>query len=108
MEGVQTGDRNCRCRSSLPDNPYVASSRRRVLERLISIIHQGVPRPVLLTGEPGAGKTWLTHRLLPLMTPQWRVVHVGVAGAMDGIEFLRLVGHSLGMAMPDRLGRPGC
>ena len=58
----------------------------------------------MITGEPGAGKTWLLRKLVEGLPSGWRSVHVDVALAMDAIEFLRLMGHSLGVSMPNHLG----
>jgi general secretion pathway protein A len=59
---------------------------------------------VLVTGEPGAGKTWLAERLLDALAHRWCALSVEVTGALDAIEFYRMIGHSLGLTMTDRLG----
>ena len=64
----------------------------------------GPPVPLLITGEPGAGKTWLVRRLVAGLSAGWRPAFVELTSALDGLELLRLVGDELGLAMPDRLG----
>ena len=60
-------DQDLRTRTSqrpqADDSPLAVSSRRRALDRLRAAVEAGQPGPVLITGEPGAGKTWLVHRL---------------------------------------------
>jgi len=71
---------------------------------LRAAVDNGQAGPVLITGEPGAGKTWLTRRLVENLPSGWRSVNVDLASAMDALEFLRLIGHSLGLTIPNRLG----
>src|SRR5579883_1525962 len=80
------------------------SSRRRALERLRDAVRQGTTGPVLITGEPGAGKTWLARRFVEALPWNWRALTVEVSSALDALEFLRLIGHALGLAIPDRQG----
>ena len=80
------------------------SSRRRALERLCDAVRHGKTGPVLITGEPGAGKTWLARRLVEGLPSGWRAVTVEVSSALDALEFLRLIGQALGSTMPDRHG----
>lgn len=56
--------------------------------------------PVLLTGEPGVGKTWVCRRLRDAMPASWRWAAVDLSPAMVEREFLRLVLHSLGLDRP--------
>jgi general secretion pathway protein A len=82
----------------------VASSRRSALDRVRTAVEQGQPGPVLITGEPGAGKTWLAGMLEGELLALWRLVKVDLAVAMDAVDFLRLITEPLGVAVPDRLG----
>src|SRR6516165_8798763 len=82
----------------------LVASRRRALEDLRSAVLVSRPGPLLVTGEPGAGKTWLAARLLDSLAPGWRALNVEVTGALDAIEFHRMIGHSLGLTTSDRLG----
>jgi general secretion pathway protein A len=104
MDGQHCLDKAISQRTDSLMSPRVVSSRRRVLQRLRAGVDNGLAGPVLITGEPGAGKTWLTCRLLEDLPSDWRSVNVDVASAMDALEFLRLIGHSLGLTVPNRLG----
>src|SRR5262249_41580873 len=64
----------------------------------------GPSGPVLITGEPGAGKTWLARKFAEGLPAGWRSVEVEMTSSLDGLEMLRLVGDGLGLEMPDRLG----
>jgi type II secretory pathway predicted ATPase ExeA len=80
------------------------SSRRGALERLSAAVRDGRNGPVLLTGEPGAGKTWLADRLEDGLPAGWRALSVELTSVLDALEFLRLVADALGLPMTDRLG----
>jgi type II secretory pathway predicted ATPase ExeA len=91
-------------RSPIDADRFAVSSRRRALDRLRGAFRGGPIGPVLITGEPGAGKTWLVRRLVEGLPAGWRPASVELSTALDGLELLRLVGDGLGLAMPDRLG----
>ena len=91
-------------RSPVDADRFAVSSRRRALDRLRGAFRGGPIGPVLITGEPGAGKTWLVRRLVEGLPAGWRPASVELSTALDGLELLRLVGDGLGLAMPDRLG----
>jgi general secretion pathway protein A len=80
------------------------SSRRRALARLLAAVENGPVGPVLMTGEPGAGKSWQARQLATLLPDQWRTVFVDLATAMNAFDFLRLIGHGLGVAVSDGSG----
>ncbi len=80
------------------------SSRRDALERLRSSIGRDEPALVLLTGEPGTGKTWLWRRLVQELPTTWRGLSVDMSEALDALDFLRLIGRGLGINAADRLG----
>ncbi|MFI5457381.1 MAG: ExeA family protein [Isosphaerales bacterium] len=86
------------------DAQHAASSRGRALERVRAAVENGQAGPVLITGEPGAGKTWHAHRLAALLPDDWRTLFVDLARAMNALDFLRLVGHALGVSVTNRLG----
>ena len=73
------------------DSPLAVSSRRRALDRLRAAVEAGRPSPVLITGEPGAGKTWLAR---PASLAMLRAVavdrDVDLTTAMNALDFLRL------------------
>jgi type II secretory pathway predicted ATPase ExeA len=104
MEGQPGLDRAPRQRMDSPSFQHFVSSRRRALQRLQADVENGQAGPVLITGEPGVGKTWLLRRLVESLPSGWRSVNVDLSSAMDALEFLRLIGHSLGVAIPNRLG----
>lgn len=79
------------------------SSRRQALEMLRSAAGCGRPRPILLTGESGTGKTWLWRRFTRELPASWRWLSVEMTGAMEVSEFLELVGHELGITTGGRL-----
>jgi type II secretory pathway predicted ATPase ExeA len=80
------------------------SSRRRALDRLRTAIAGGQSGPILITGEPGAGKTWLTHQLSCILPSTVVSVSVDVTRAMGALDFLQLIGHALGTPFSDSLG----
>ena len=90
--------------------PLAVSSRRRALDRLRAAVEPGGHVPILITGEPGAGKTWLSEQLARSCHPQWRSCRVDLTRAMNALDFLQLIGHSLGMPAGEGLGaaRHGC
>ncbi len=83
---------------------FAVNSRRRALDRLRSATEGGPSGPVLITGEPGAGKSWLARRFAEDLPAGWRSVEVAMTSALDSLDFLRLVGDGLGLELPDRLG----
>ena len=80
------------------------SSRREAMETLRRTLGQGDPSVVLLTGEPGTGKTWLWRQLVRDLPANWRWLAVDMSESLDPLEFLRLISHGLGIRSDDRLG----
>ena len=97
--GVETRQQGARDPARL-----AVSSRRRALERLGAAVRDGRDGPALITGGPGAGKTWLAERLVDQLPAGWRALSVELTSALDALEFLRLVADALGLPMTDRLG----
>jgi general secretion pathway protein A len=91
-------------RSPVDTDRFAVDSRRRALDRLRAFLLGGPTGPVLITGEPGAGKSWLVRRVVEGLPVGWHAAGVELTSALDGLELLRLVGDGLGLAMPDRLG----
>jgi general secretion pathway protein A len=58
----------------------------------------------LITGEGGAGKTWLWTQAVESLPPGWRSISVDLTSSLSAAEFLLLVGHGLGLDIPARLG----
>jgi type II secretory pathway predicted ATPase ExeA len=82
---------------------FVLPSRCGAIERLRAALWSA-QGPALVTGEPGAGKTWLWHRLQSEMATPWRWVCVDQTPATDATEFFRLIGYGLGLTAPSGLG----
>ncbi|GIW86758.1 MAG: hypothetical protein KatS3mg108_1082 [Isosphaeraceae bacterium] len=53
--------------------------------------------PVLLTGEPGSGKSWLARRLITLREPRTRWLWIDVGPDMTPAELLQAILETLGM-----------
>jgi hypothetical protein len=83
----------------------LVASRRRALESLRTATSAIPPRPVLLSGEPGAGKASLIRQFAADAEGHWRVASVDLAAEMNAVEFLRLIGHPLGVSASSRLGK---
>jgi general secretion pathway protein A len=54
--------------------------------------------PLLVTGEPGVGKTWLCRRLQAEMPVAWRWALVDLPPALEPSAFYPLIAHRLGLA----------
>ena len=105
MEGQPFLSRATRPRTDPSSSQPLVSSRRHALQRLRAAANQGQAGPVVVTGEPGAGKTWLLRKMVESLPAGWRSANVDLASAMDAVEFLRLIGHSLGVTIPNPLGQ---
>jgi type II secretory pathway predicted ATPase ExeA len=87
------------------DSPLAVSSRRRALDRLRSALSTCEPgHPILITGEPGAGKTWLANQLVRFLPPSWHKAAVDLTRSMTALDFLQLIGHSARLPLSDSLG----
>ncbi len=78
-------------------------SRRLVLARLRTAVLSHARGPALVTGEPGAGKTWLSRRLVAGLPAGWRSSYVALTASLDALDFLALAGQNLGLAQSDRV-----
>jgi hypothetical protein len=83
----------------------LVASRRHALESLRTAASVHPPRPVLISGEPGAGKASLIHQFVADAQAHWRIARVDLAAEMNAVEFLRLAGHPLGVSASSRLGK---
>jgi general secretion pathway protein A len=57
----------------------------------------------LVTGEPGAGKTWLSRQLVAELPAGWQSSYVALTSSLDAIDFLALAGDELGVAQSNRI-----
>ncbi|AMV38292.1 ATP-binding protein [Planctomyces sp. SH-PL62] len=76
------------------------ASRRAALESLGSTLldASGSAPVLLLTGEAGAGKTWVRGRLVERLPEGWRAAVVEVSPTLDAVDFLTLAAARLGAA----------
>lgn len=61
---------------------------------------------MLVTGEPGAGKTWLAQRLADECRDAVNWVHVDLTPTTSPAELFRTIGHALGLASGGRRETP--
>lgn len=54
--------------------------------------------PILITGEAGAGKTWLWSQAVRSLPPHWRCVAVDATSGLGAAELLLLIGDAMGRA----------
>lgn len=95
-------ERNRRIAPQAGSSDAVAS-RLTALEALAAAADAGRAGPLLLTGEPGAGKTWLRRRLVEALPPGWGAAVVEVGPVIDAVDFLTLAAAKLGVSpLPDR------
>jgi hypothetical protein len=86
------------------ESVLAVASRRGALDRLRAAVEAGPASPILITGEPGAGKTWLTRQLSYVLPPRWLSVCVDLTRATDALAFVQWIGHSLGIRFSESLG----
>ena len=81
------------------------ASRRKALETLRkeASLNGSEAAPILLTGEPGTGKTWLWRRFVQELPPRWGWLSLDMTGSLDVLEFHDLVGNGLGISPSERL-----
>ena len=92
--------------SEQPDGcTELVASRRDALGLLRSATLAFPKQPVLITGEPGAGKTLVVCRFMGSAPAGWSSVSVDLGAGMNALEFLRLVGHPFGISPSGRLGK---
>ena len=75
---------------------HVLPSRLEALARAQCLLGAGTG-PLLLTGESGAGKTWLLKNLRSAMPERWRWVFVDLTPAVGPADVFRLILHELGI-----------
>ncbi len=81
----------------------VVSSRGRALAQLQAAVEAG-DGPALITGEAGAGKTWLAGKLADQLESSWEIARVDLSGALTAVDFLRLIAHDVGVTAGDGVG----
>jgi general secretion pathway protein A len=90
MDGTTAADRRA------AGEEVALPSRAEALDALRSAL-KAQAGPVLVTGEPGVGKTWLYRRLLAELPPPWRSVIVDVPPEVDPRTLCNLIAHRLGL-----------
>src|SRR6516165_2042607 len=83
--------------------PVAVESRRRILARLRESLRSRSTGPILITGEPGSGKTWISRQFVAGLPSGWRYSHVSLTSSLDALDFLTLVGAEIGLAQFGRL-----
>jgi type II secretory pathway predicted ATPase ExeA len=91
-------DRNERGGPPLSD-AFVLASRSAAIGKLRSAIDSQAG-PVLLSGEPGVGKTWVWRRLQAEMRPSLRWIGVDLSPANAPQDLYRLIGYALDLTGP--------
>jgi general secretion pathway protein A len=80
-------------------------SRREVFDRVLALVRGGRDGPVLVTGESGAGKSWLVRALAQRLPADWQSLSVDVWSAMTERDLLQSIILGMGAAAPVRLGQ---
>ncbi len=96
------GMRNDLARSAGCD--WATSSRRAAVDRLRVLLEKVPAGLILVTGEPGSGKTWLVERAIETIGAGPRTVRVALSSSLDEAGFLYLVAQGLGLAAPLAIG----
>ncbi len=73
----------------------ILPSRAKALVGLRSALEEG-RGPLLLTGEPGVGKSWLAERLYSAMPAEWRWLIVNVSPALNALDFYSVILNGFG------------
>ena len=73
----------------------ILPSRRQAIAALVQALEQG-DGPILLTGEPGVGKTWVHRRARETISNVYHWVENDLTSTLDPIEFHRVILQSLG------------
>lgn len=74
---------------------FVLPSRKAALATCLRGLHKG---PVLITGEPGVGKTWLAGRLTRERREPARWITVDLTPSLDDEGLYRAIGRGLGLS----------
>jgi type II secretory pathway predicted ATPase ExeA len=98
-QGIETTER-----PAGGDGPRIVASRLRALDRMRAAVEAGRSRAIVITGEPGTGKTWLAGRLSDLLPAPWHSAHVDLTRALTSLDLLHLIGHPLGVPAAKGLG----
>jgi general secretion pathway protein A len=72
------------------------ASRTRAMDQALAAIAAAIG-PVLITGAPGSGKTWLCRRMAERCDRSWRWAHIDLTSATHPESLYRMIGHRLGL-----------
>jgi type II secretory pathway predicted ATPase ExeA len=78
-------------------------SRRVVIKRLRAAVLSRMRGLLLVTGEPGTGKTWTSEQLAASLPGDWRSSRVDLTNSLQALDFLTLMGSDLGVPQTSRL-----
>ena len=80
-----------------PGDDYVLPSRHEAAGSLRAAL-EAQAGPVVVTGEPGVGKTWLCRHLRRSLPTRWRWLNVDLSPAVGPVELYQLLLHGMGLA----------
>jgi len=93
-----------RSKAESSERPLTMASRRSAFARIRSGLLESSPAAILLTGEGGAGKSWLWNRVFQSLPRTWRAVAVDATSALSTFDFLMLIGDGLGIRGASSVG----
>lgn len=96
MDRRETPPRTDRRTRFGPADDFVLPSRRAALEALEASL-EAEAGPVLVSGEPGVGKSWICRKLRTTSRPDWQWACVALSPAIGPLELYSLILHAIGL-----------